>query len=511
MRNLIIATVLAVAMLIAAGCADKNAPKPADVESWIAKADNATGVTPADIDPIPTIEEVIVDEPQIIGPSKSPVRELPRKKITLSMRDADVVGVIKALGKAVGQGMVISPSVVGKVNIDVVDIPWNQVFDSVVRSNRLSWTWEGRVISVGTIEDVQSQIAYEELKEKRISAELAAQSAAPLYTGIVKIRYGSAESMKGYLENFLTVDQTGKRVGTVQVDPENHSLVVSAIHSDLDKLLKMIRRLDVPKPQINIKAHIVEATRTASRELGIKWGGSFTGNTGNGNNLYVNPGGSPGNPTLANGDTGNSGNGFAANFSPEGFAANGNGLALGLMFGVLGGNILEMQLQAMEEDNKIKILSSPSLTTMDNQPAFTEAGEKVPYVSSSDNEGTNVKFEDATLRLEITPHVVDREFIRLDILVQKDEVDTSRSVDGNPFITKKKTKTTLVVRNTDTVVISGLTKHRSIRSGEGIPGLKDSAVGGLFGTTSRNDVKDQFLIFITPTVLKTWSAKKTEE
>jgi len=83
------------------------------------------------------------------------------------------------------------------------------------------------------------------------------------------------------------------------------------------------------------------------------------------------------------------------------------------MFGTIGGNLLELELQALQKDSKINIVSSPSITTLDNQKAFTENGRKVPFVTitPSTTPGTlptqTVTFQDAVMRLEITPHVID--------------------------------------------------------------------------------------------------------
>ena len=105
--------------------------------------------------------------------------------------------------------------------------------------------------------------------------------------------------------------------------------------------------------------------------------------------------------------------------------------SLGLLFGTIGGNFLEVQLQALQKDNKLNILSSPSITTLDNQKAFTENGERVPFVTltTSGTGGTPTQtttFEDVVLRLEITPHVIDGKNLKMTILVKKDEVDTTR-------------------------------------------------------------------------------------
>ncbi|NCC25755.1 MAG: type II and III secretion system protein, partial [Deltaproteobacteria bacterium] len=156
---------------------------------------------------------------------------------------------------------------------------------------------------------------------------------------------------------------------------------------------------------------------------------------GQANRLYLTPGGSsltgqgtnPGEDPVLGGDyiptygRGVSGQGMGLNFpgmDPTAQGLGSAGLGLGLLVGAIGGNILEVQLSALQEQNKLNILSSPSITTMDNQMAFTENGERVPYVSYDDGD-KEVKFEDAVLRLEITPHVIDEKYLRMDILIKK--------------------------------------------------------------------------------------------
>ncbi len=97
------------------------------------------------------------------------------------------------------------------------------------------------------------------------------------------------------------------------------------------------------------------------------------------------------------------------------------------------------------------------------------------------------------------------------ILVKKDEVDDSRKVDGNPYIIKKQTDTTLIVRDGETIVISGLTKQKSTNITDGVPGLKDIPVlGWLFKGEGKSDGMQEVLIFITPRILPTLSMVETQ-
>ena len=173
-----------------------------------------------------------------------------------------------------------------------------------------------------------------------------------------------------------------------------------------------------------------------------------------------------------------------------------------------------MQLQALETDGTVNILSTPSITCLDNQMAYTENGTRVPYVTVSTSGGVatqQVNFEDAVLRLEITPHVIDGDNLRLKIKVKKDEVDLSHSVLGNPYIQKKQTETLLFAHNGETIVISGLTKQTTTDSTSGIPWMMDVPIlGYLFKALGKSEEKDEVLIFITPQILKQTGMVKLE-
>lgn len=163
-------------------------------------------------------------------------------------------------------------------------------------------------------------------------------------------------------------------------------------------------------------------------------------------------------------------------------------------------------MQALQKDNKLNILSSPSITTLDNQKAFTENGERVPYVTTENSGGTytqSTKFEDVVLRLEITPHVIDGKNLKMTILVKKDEVDmTRKSSAGDPYIIKKLTETELIVQDGETIVISGLTKQVNTKGDKGVPWLKDiPLLGWAFKSDAKNDAMQEVLIFITPHIL----------
>lgn len=490
--------------LIATGCAHdkKDLDSTHFFEKWKTIASQSEGHSPAYK---PHKQELIPDE---LKEEVIEEKELPTKVVSLRMHDANIVAVLQALGRISKQSIIVSPSVQGSVNVNIVNQPWNEIFQSIVKTNGLAYEWEGNILRVMTPEDLETAIKLDTLRNRQ-----------PLATTLLKIRYADAAALQEDMSKMLTSEGEGKSRGIVEVDEHSNSLIVQAIPSDIRKIVKIVEHLDQPSRQIKLKAHIVETTSDTARELGVQWGGGFKsdGMGGNGNNLWILPGATGGatdadpiaggsTPNLNDGSTGNSGHGMITNFIPKNFPKEGRGMNLGLMFGTLGGNVLEAQLAALEEDNKVRILSSPSIATLDNQTAFTENGAEVPYISLDEAGNADVEWKDATLRLEITPHVIDDETLKLKILVKKDEVDLTRNVQGNPYIVKKQTETTLVTRNNETVVISGLTKRRTADGDSGVPGLKDvPGVGALFSTDSKSSDLEEVLIFITPSILQEWT------
>ena len=489
-------------------------------EKWDTLAGTSQGHSPEDTpkkidmpvspDPKKSVSSVLGDRSQ----------KLPTKPINLTMRQADLKAVLRAMAKAVNYNILVKNDLKGEVNVDFRSVPWDQAFTGLLKTHGLTYVWEGSIIRVMTIEDIEH-----ELKQKVQMREI--HWVEPLIDPVViKVDYADPKKLEKTLQSFLTKDKDGKTQGSVILDEHSNSLVISASAHDLARMIPVIEKLDKSTPQILIKANIVETSKSVARDLGIKWGGYRSGTLG-GNDLIVTGGrGVPsGGRTYTTEPTDKQlslGSGTIGADFPAGSAGaaildatTGPLGTLGLMFGTIGGNLLELELQALQKDSKINIVSSPSITTLDNQKAFTENGRKVPFVTlqPSTTPGTlptqTVTFQDAVMRLEITPHVIDGKNLKMKILVSKDELDFSQAANmyGNPIIVKKHTETTLIVKDGETIVISGLTKETSDSGTAGWPWLKDVPVlGWAFKADSRSQDMEEVLIFITPHILKVASA-----
>jgi type IV pilus assembly protein PilQ len=477
------------------GCAEefKSEKKDPLFDKWTTLADSSEGHSPKSRE---MNKSAISVEKQSAAVIEKAEKKLPNGPINLTMRQADLKAVLRAMAKSVGLNILIKNDLKNDISVDFRGVPWDKAFTGLLGTYGLSYVWEGNIIRVMTVDD-----ADQELKRKVQLRDI--QWVEPLSEPVVVgIDYADPKKLAETLQDFLTKDKDGKARGSVKIDENTNSLVLCVTHDDLKKMLPVIEKLDKPTPQILIKANIVETTKTVARELGIMWGGYNKGTNISGNNDFIVTGGS----VSPNGGLG--GKGLGVNFPIDPTATSTSVMgSLGLLFGKVNGNLLEVQLQALQADTLLKVLSSPSITTLDNQKAFTENGERVPYVTTQSTSGSityTTNFIDVVMRLEITPHVIDGNNLKMTIFVQKDDIDSTRKDSlGDPYIIKKQTQTVLIVKDGETIVISGLTKQTRSDAGNGVPWLKDIPVlGWAFKSDNKSDEKDEVLIFITPHILQ---------
>ena len=481
------------------GCSPKKELKDVKdpfYEQWRIKAEEAKGNSP--VEPPPIDEEPF----EIVSPDPTAKEELdapkplPNRKLSMKMNNIDVAVLLRTLARAADQNIVLNEKVTGNININIHEAPWDEVFLSILQTHGLNYAWKGNIIRIMTAEDMDAELLSRARKRELDLIQ-------PPLTRIVAVKFSEAEKLKANLEQFVTIDRNGKPAGSILVDEHTNSLIIQAIKSDMDRILAVVKKLDRPTPQVLIEAYIVEANKDVARELGIQWGGAYKGSSGNkdiivGGNQF---------------DTGTGDLGQAVDVTtgavvdlPAAAIGSFNPATLGLIYSRVGDFLLSVQLSALQDQGKLHILSSPSITTQDNKLAFIESGQEVPYQTVEDGE-VNVEYKDAVLRLEVIPSVIDGDTLKLDIKVNKDEPDFSRTVLGNPTIITKKAETNVIQNDGQTIVIGGLSKESASRGDTGTPFLEDiPGLGYLFKRKSSADQMEELLIFITPHILKPKSA-----
>ena len=396
--------------------------------------------------------------------------------MTMSLKDADIKDVLRSFAQISGLNVVVQPGVRGSVTVELTNVPWDQALEQILKINGLGYELEGNIMRIAPINTLRT-----EAEAKRQLA--AAQSLSiPLSTIIKKVSYAPAGSMAGLLQRSVM-----SQLGAVIVDQRTNTLIIKELPSYMKTVIAIIETLDTPEPQVQIEARIIETTKNFSRSLGIQWGFLGVSDPEHGNTTglqFPNTGSVDGSVNLLTGGA--------------------NGLLDITMGNVLDTFTLDITLQAAESEGLVNILSAPRVTTLNNQQASIQSGLQIPIQTVANNT-VSVQFVNATLRLDVTPHVTAEGTVLLDISIQKREPLLAFAVVGatNAPISTKDAKTRVMVRDGGTTVIGGIYKVTEDRGEDRVPGLANIPVlGYLFKNKRRSDENEELLIFITPRVIK---------
>ena len=328
--------------------------------------------------------------------------------------------------------------------------------------------------------------------------------AEPLATRIMYLNYADAPKTLDIVKSNLSTR------GEVKVDLRTNALVVKDIGENIHKIERLLRDLDRVTPQVQIEARIVQAAKSFARGIGVQWGisgiqsTSPTNFSGNGalhsqGPVTVNLG-----RTGAAFTTGATASSFLVDLAATASGANIPTSAIGLTVGKFLGTsgTLDLRLSAGESLGLTKIVSAPKIITLDNKPAKIEQGSQVPFQTTS-LQGTQTTFVDATLTLNVTPHVIPfAQTIRLEIKATKNSIGAAVSAAG-PTIDKKEATTEVLLRDGETTVLGGIFEETRTDNTQGIPWFnRIPFLGWLFKNEAVTLAQSELLVFITPIILK---------
>ena len=441
----------------------------------------------------------------------------PNYTFSMELADADVRDVIRALAKESKLNIVTSDEVEGAITVNLYNVPFKQAFLSILKCAKLGYIIEDGVIRVDTLKalrkekvaKLETEMKKREAQQKTKEAEEKARRAElllkPLVTKTIHVFYADAEKLhkelKKNVEGILSLNEKGKPRGFIGFDEFSNTLIVRDIEENLKKIEDLVKQLDKKTAQISIESRIVEISVAFERESGIQWGGKYQKRD------FITTGGvthtkEEGDDVIEpqTGGLGLSGENFAVNLPAA--VGTGRGGAIGFMIGEIGGDVLDIQLSALEDNGKGKVLAAPRVITQDNQLAVIKSGIEVPYETTIEQGTRQTEFKEAVLKLEVTPHVI-KDQILLDVVVVKDDVDFTRLVLGEPSLTTKELTTKVLVDSGKTVVIGGLIKESKTEGTSGIPFFsKIPVLGWLFKHKGKREDKSELLIFITPTIME---------
>ncbi len=400
--------------------------------------------------------------------------------IDLKVTNAEVNDVLRTFAQLSGLNIIVQPGVTGMVTAEMENVPWDQALEQILRINGLGYEVEGNVMRIAPV-----AVLRQEARDRQDLAQARAL-AIPLRTVIKRLSYADAQAVAALLRSGAAGGLLSQR-GNVIVDLRTNTLIIKELPAFLDTVLKVIENLDIPEPQVMIEARIVETTKSFTRSLGIDWGFDGVASAATGNTtgvVFPNNVAVGGNVNLGAGGS--------------------NGLLNVRLGNILNTFTLDAVLDAAESEGLINILSAPKVATLNNQAASIQSGLQIPIQTIANNTVT-VQFVNATLSLDVTPHVTAEGTILMDIDIRKREPQLGLVVPGatNAPISTKEASTRVIVRDGGTTVIGGIYKLSSDEGEDRIPGLANIPIlGYLFRNRTRRDENEELLIFITPRVMK---------
>ena len=430
------------------------------------------------------------------------------EKLSLNFQNIEVRSVLQVIADFTGLNIVASDTVTGNITLRLKDVPWDQAMDVIMQNKGLTMRKKGNVITVAPAEEVAA-------KEKAaLEAIKQIEDLEPLRTEVFTLKYQKAEAFRNILTGANTSGGAaaggggvGNRVnrsilsdrGSAVIDPRTNTLFIQDTAKKLEEIQAIVNKTDVPVRQVMIESRLVLADEKFGKSLGARFG--------------VQSATTPGKNALSIGGTLNNANGVTSAIGTGTTSIEGNpGLNSNLpvanpagsiafsLFRLPAGLLLNLELTALETDNRGKIVSSPRVTTANQQKAKIAQGTEIPYLQASSSGATNVAFKEAVLSLEVTPQITPDEKIIMDLEVKKEKV--GQVFFGVPSIDTQKINTQVLVSNGETAVLGGIYEQTERNDVSKVPFFGDlPVIGNAFKRRTKQDDKTELLIFITPKIM----------
>lgn len=401
-----------------------------------------------------------------------PVYAADEEPLSLTFDNAPVERILQALADYQQINLMIASEVEGSLSLRLDNLPWHQALDLVARMAKLTLVEQDNVLLVYPESWQQAQ---QQAREAEKQSQL---QQVPLQQRAVILRYASASEVYASLLSERQSLMTPR--GSVTVDKRTNALLLRDSAAALKETERWIRALDLPLEQIELSAHIVTISEEHLQELGVKWG-LQAGDAAVNDILH--------HPRL-----------------DVPLAVSSPGISVGMALARIGGQLLDLELSALEQENQIEIIASPRLFTSHQQTASIKQGTEIPYEVSAGNSGaTSIEFKEAVLGMEVTPTISGNGRIQLKIHISQNMPGRSiRTGDSDILsIDKQEIETQVTVSDGQTLALGGIFQQQRTRGQNQVPLLGNvPLIGGLFHQQSDQRKKRELVIFITPRLVR---------
>ena len=418
--------------------------------------------------------------------------------ISLDLQDTDIDNALRIIAEVSNLNIIASDDVTGKVTLRLIDVPWDQALDVILKTNGLDQVTEGNVIRIAPIEKLRQE--REALKE----AKKAQEALEDLTVKYIRVSYARATELKEQVESVLS------ERGTVSVDERTNQLIIKDVKKGQTQAAELLKKLDLRTPQVLLETQIVESGRNILRDLGFQWSFSEAHSPATGNATGLNF------PNTVN-INGSSGAGNQISSFPAVISDGVSGFAFDTVLGSADGSrSIGARLSALETEKQVRVISRPEVATVNNKQAEISSTEtirvRLPSAGTaistgsgaSASSGAATAFQEIKIGIEltVTPQASPDYFVLLDIKAKSSTLG-QRTVDNIPSTIDRIANSTVLIKSGQTFALGGVYRLNDSDEVAGIPFIKDIPVLGQFFRRTFFDKSDEELIFfITPHIVE---------
>lgn len=408
--------------------------------------------------------------------------------ISLDLQDTDIDNALRIIAEVSNLNIIASDDVRGKVTLRLIDVPWDQALDVILRTNGLDQVSEGNVVRIAPVDKLRAE------REALLEAKRAQENLEDLTVRYIRVSYARVTELQELVESVLT------ERGTVTADERTNQLIIKDIAKGHEEAIALISKLDLRTPQVLLETQIVEASKNIMRDLGFQWNYNYTASPETGNSTGL---------VFPNSVVSNTGVDFSAGKQLMGF----------VLDSADGSRMLEANLTALEEEGRARVISRPQVATINNKQAevksvrtlrvkLPDSGLAVATGSGASSSGGGASaFEeiDVGITLTVTPQASPDYYVLMDINAKSSNLDDAEAstVDGIPGTIEREATSTILVKSGQTFALGGVYKVKDSDNISGVPFLKDIPfLGYLFRATSVDMEDEELIFFITPHIVE---------
>ncbi len=484
----------------------------------------------------PSTSTTLVDSPMIITKVGATTSDYFLQKISIDLRDMDIVDVLKFLSLKGKFNVAINKAISGRITLVMKEVTIGDALDIILRANNLAYYRVNNIVYVMTAEEYlatygkkfndETQVRIVSLKYAKPSYVLAALDSlksnvgkividedtgsvvlidtdeklglmlksldeidVPQETITFKLQYALAKDVAAQLKSRLDA----KSVGSIQADERANLLIINALPDRMVEIKRLVQDLDSPTKAVFIDVRILKITLNPQYDKGIDWSNLF-GNSHDRNLQDLKP---------------------RASFPISSTIAESAVLAgvASLTYGTLDPGAIQLELKALRQVSDTRVIAQPKLMVTNGEEANIHIGDTVPYVTSTttgtgDTATTSeqINFIDIGIKLKVVATINDDGMVmmkvRPEISTQLPSIPTPQGAEI-PQVNTTFVETSVMVENDHTVIIGGLKQYNKTSNTKGLPYLMDVPIlGHLFKSDSKTFEDTEIAIFMTPHIVE---------